>query len=295
MLAFVRARCPETDQYAILMAMFARPYFVSIFMMSMLAGLSAHASDRCTISYRVDASLQLTDTYLGKGDALVKGLAGSMVIEYPLDKDGAVTDGKVRVLHFSVFEKFTIETIADITTTLHHFAPTCNGTASPTWRSPKDKGFPIECAYTGDRQPVAVGKLSRESNAITWAKCKAADSYWAKDRSAYVPGDESKGRGCLNEMHAVGSVYCDGRFACKMGGLARGDNPKFDVWTQPMIHGPPGSENSVALSSDLRTIRTPTGRKDGFLSYNLPADSPGRAWIAWIAERDDTSPHTTCR
>ncbi|MGB5311268.1 MAG: hypothetical protein WBN38_04305, partial [Polyangiales bacterium] len=172
------------------MAMFARPYFVSIFMMTMLAGLPAHASDRCMISYRVDASLQLTDTYLGKGDALVKGLAGSMVIEYPLDKDGAVTDGKVRVLHFSVFEKFTIETIADITTTLHHFAPTCNGTAAPTWRSPKDKGFPIECAYTGDRQPVAVGKLSRESNAITCANCKADDSYWAKDRSAYVPGDE---------------------------------------------------------------------------------------------------------
>ena len=77
--------------------MVARPYIVPIVVMTLLAELPATASDRCTISYRVDASLQVTDTYLKKGDTLVKGLEGSLVIEYPRDKDGPVTDGKVKV------------------------------------------------------------------------------------------------------------------------------------------------------------------------------------------------------
>jgi hypothetical protein len=274
--------------------MSARSRMIAMILTAMLAELTAQASDQCSIAYRLDASLQVTDTYLGKGDALLRGLAGSLVMEYPLDKSGVVTDGKVRVLHFAVFEEFTIKTVADVTTTLHHFAPSCNGTASPTWRSPADAGFPKECRYTGNDRAVAVGKLSREAETIVWAKCKAAESYWASERGAYLPSHESKGRGCLNEMHAVGSVYCDGRLSCKLGGLARGDNPQFHVWAQPLIHGPPGSKHRVEVSSDLRTIRSPTGRKDGFLSYNLPTDSASRVWLSWVATRDDTSPHTTC-
>ena len=274
--------------------MSARPRMLATIVVTMLAELTAHASDRCTIAYDVDASLQVTDTYLGKGDALLRGLAGSLVMEYPLDKSSVVTDGKVRLLHFAVFEKFTIRTVADVTTTLHHFAPTCNGTASPAWRSPKDAGFPRECKYTGNDQAVAVGKLSREAGSIVWAKCKAAESYWAAERGAYLPSHESKGRGCLNEMHAVGSVHCDGRLSCKLGGLSRGENPQFHVWAQPLIHGPPGSKHQVAISSDLATIRSPTGRKDGFLSYNLPTESASRVWLSWVATRDDASPYTTC-
>jgi hypothetical protein len=274
--------------------MFAKPYIVSIALLTLLVELPASASDRCTISYRLNASLQVTDTYLKKGDALVDGLAGSLVVEYPRDKDGPVTDGKVKVLHFAVLERFEVDSLVDVTTTLHHFAPTCNGAREPKWRLPTDKGFPRECRYTGNQRAVAVGRLSQASNTITWAKCKAADTYWAKDREAYVVEDESKGRGCLEEMRAVGNVHCDGRLACKWGGLRSGDNPQFDVWTQPLIHGPPGSKNDVEISSDLRTIRTPTGRKDGFLSYNLPTHSPSRVWVSWVATRDDASPHTTC-
>jgi hypothetical protein len=278
----------------VLLEMNLRPHTALIIVMTMLAELSAAASDRCTIAYRLDASLQVTDTYLGKGDALVRGVPGSLVMEYPQDKSGVVTDGKVKLLHFAIFEKFTVDTIAKVTTTLHHFAPTCNGVAIPAWRSPRDDGFPVQCSYTGNDRAVAVGKLSRKTEMIVWAKCKAAKSYWATDRGAYVPSDESKGRGCLSEMHGVGNVHCEGRLSCKLGGLARGDNPKFDVWTQPLIHGPPGSTNRVTISSDLRTIRTPTGRTDGFLSYNLPTDSASRVWISWVATRDDTSAYTTC-
>jgi len=279
---------------AILHPMIARHHILSIVALTMLVELPAAASDRCTISYRLDASLQVTDTYLRKGDVLVNKLPGSLVIEFQRENDGPITDGKVKVLHFAVLEQFKIDTLVDVTTTLHHFAPTCNGTHKPTWRSPADEGFPVECRYTGNEKAVAVGRLSRDDEAITWAKCKAAESYWAKSRDAYVVSDESKGRGCLDEMHAVGNVRCDGKLACKLGGLKPGDNPQFDVWTQPLIHGPPGSKNSVEISSDLRTIRTPTGRKDGFLSYNLPTEAPSRVWISWVATRDDASPHTTC-
>lgn len=271
-----------------------RAYFVWTIILTLVVALPAAASDRCTISYRLDASLQVTNTYLRKGDALVRGLPGSIVIEYRRDEVGSVTDGKVKVLHFAVLEKFTIDSVAKVTTTLHHFAPTCNGSWNPPWRRTTDEGFPAECRYTGDERAVAVGKLSRADNEIKWAKCKAAKSYWAKDAGAYTMSDESKGRGCLEEMHAVGNVRCDGRLACKIGGLRPGDNPQFDVWTQPLIHGPPGSTNSVEISSDLRTIRTPTGRRDGFLSYNLPTDAPSRVWLSWVATRDDASPYTTC-
>lgn len=275
--------------------MIVRPYVISMVAVAALIELPAFASDRCTVSYRVDASLQVTDTYLKKGDVLVDGLTGSLVIEYPQDRDGLITDGKVKVLHFAVLEKFKVSTLIDVTTTLHHFTPSCNGARAPAWRRPTDKGFPDACGYSGNQRAVAVGRLSRSENMITWAKCKAADSYWGKDREAYVVSDESKGRGCLDEMHAVGNVHCDGRLACKVGGLSPGDNPIFDVWTQPLVHGPPGSKNSVETSSDLKTVRTPTGRKDGFLSYNLPTDSPSRVWLSWVAQRDDASPHTTCR
>jgi hypothetical protein len=276
------------------MAMPARLYATAAALLILSAAQSVSASDRCTISYDIEASLQVTDTYLKKGNIIAKGLEGSIVIEYPKDRDGRVADGKVKVLHFAVFQKFSIHAIVNVTTTLHHFAPTCNGPLAPTWRRPSDKGFPNKCGYTGNERAVAVGKLSKRQKTILWTRCKAADSYWAKDRKAYTLADESRGRGCLNELHVVGNVHCEGRLACKWGGLERGDNPQSDVWTQPLIHGPPGSESSVEISVDLRTIRTPTGRHDGFLSYNLPNDSPSRTWLSWVATRDDDSPHTTC-
>ncbi|MDH3654960.1 MAG: hypothetical protein OEN21_11880 [Myxococcales bacterium] len=262
--------------------------------MILLDATSAAASDSCTISYRIEASLQVSDTYLSKGDAIAKGLKGSLVVSYPLSRDGRVTDGKVGVLHFAMFERFTIDAIADVTTVMHHYAPTCNGARTPTWRRPSDSGFPRACRYAGNEKPVAVGRLSKERGTIEWARCKAAPSYWSADRSAYKPEHQSKGRGCLNEMHAVGNIRCDGKLACKFGDLKRGDNPQFDVWTQPLLHGPPGSRGAVEISGDLRTVRTPTGRTDGFLSYNLPNDSPSRTWFSWVATADDSSPHTTC-
>ena len=257
-------------------------------------GAPASASESCTIAYRVEAALQVTDTYLGKGDTTARGLGGSLVMEYPTDREGQVTDGKVRILHLAMFEKFTVDAIVDVTTTVHHFAPACNGESRPAWRLTSDPGFPDACRYDGRGKAVAVGKLSRDKGRIAWARCKAAPTYWGGDREAYRPSDESKGRGCLNEMHVVGNIRCDGRLACKFGGLARGDNPQFDVWTQPLVHGPPGSKSAVRVSDDLRTIRTPTGRRDGFQSYNLPNESPSRTWFSWVATRNDASPHTTC-
>jgi hypothetical protein len=61
----------------------ARLYATAIALMTLLAASWTSASDSCTISYRVDASFQVTDTYLGKGDSIAKGIEGSMVIEFP--------------------------------------------------------------------------------------------------------------------------------------------------------------------------------------------------------------------
>jgi hypothetical protein len=254
----------------------------------------ALAAETCTIAYRLDVTLQVTDTDLGKGDVTVPGLRGSLVLEFPRSGDGDVVDGKVKMLHFAMYERFTIDSLVKVTTTVHHYAPTCSGVATPIWRRTSDAGFPRACAYTGNERALAVGTLSRDAGTIEWGKCKAAPTYWAKGRRSYLPSDKSKGRGCLEQMHVAGNIHCEGRLACKLGGLARGDNPQFDVWTQPLIHGPPDGKRSVAISSDLSTITTPRNREDGYQSYNMPNDSPSRTWFYWKATRDEQSKATTC-
>lgn len=254
---------------------------------------TAKASPSCTILYSVDARFEVTDTALGKGDVVIP-VRGSLVLEYPMNRDGNVVDGKVKVLHYAMYEEFTINSVVTVTTWLHHFAPACNGSSSPSWRRPSDRGFPKSCAYDGNGRAMAVGELERTRGSIRWAKCNAAPTYWARDRHAYKPTDKSRGRGCLNEMHAVGNVHCSGRVACKLGGLKAGDNPQSIEWNQPLVHGPPGSEERISVSADLRTITTPLNPRLGPQSYNIPNDAPSRTWFSFVATRNDRSLYTTC-
>ena len=244
--------------------------------------------------YRVDATLEVSDTDFKKGDTIVDGIKGSFVLEFARDEQGQPADGKVKVLHFSMYEDFTIDSLVTVTTRIHHFTPTCNGLREPSWRRASDPGFPSQCKYTGNDNAVAIGSLRKADRVIEWGKCKAAPSYWARDRRAYDATSKSKGRGCLNQMRIVGNIHCDGRLGCRLGGLSRGDNLQFDEFTQPLIHGPPGSEHRVTVSQDLSTIRTPVRRRDGRQSYNLPNDAPSRTWFSFVATRNDSSRFTTC-
>jgi hypothetical protein len=256
-------------------------------------GVEARASETCTVMYELDARLVVSNTDFGKGDVSIP-VPGMMLLEFQAEDETPV-DGKVGILHFAVFERFTVETIVDITTAVHHFTPTCNGRRNPTWQKPSDPGFPKMCEYGGNRRPVAVGELRRDATVIEWAKCKAAPTYWAKDRKAYAEDSKSRGKGCLNELRALGNVHCDGRFACKMGSLSRGDNPVDITWNQPLIPGPPGTPGRVYISRDLARLESPKPTKGGHGSYNLVSDSPSRVWLSFVGKRDDESPHTTCR
>ena len=222
--------------------------FASFVGISLAAGVpkSAGASDRCTIMYRLDATLQVSDTDFKKCDTTVEGIEGSLVLEFPRDEQGQPADGKVKVLHFSMYESFTIDSVVTVTTTIHHFTPSCNGFREPRWRRASDEGFPSQCKYTGNENAVAIGSLRKADRVIEW------------------------------------------------GGLSRGDNPQFDEFTQPLIHGPPGSDHSVTVSEDLSNIRTPVRRGDGHQSYNLPNDAPSRTWFSFVASRNDSSRFTTC-
>jgi hypothetical protein len=255
---------------------------------------TASAADSCTILYKLDGTLQVTDTAMGKGDETIEGLKGSLVLEFK-KRDGAVVDGKVKLLHFAMHQSFTLESVVDVTTTLHHYAPSCNGVEQPSWRRPSDPGFPKECRYDGNERALATGDLNREAGKIDWDRCNAAKDYWAKGKDEYTFADKSRGKGCLEDLHVVGNIHCKGRIGCKWGSLKSGDNPQFDVWTQPMIHGPDGSDDSISISEDLSKFRTPGGRKDGgYQAYNVPNDAPSRTWMSWSARRDDSSPYTTC-
>lgn len=111
----------------------------------------ASASESCTIAYRVNATLEVTDTQLGKGDQTIGNLPGSLVVEYR-QKQGAVVDGKAKILHYSMYERFKLESLVDVTTTIHHYAPRCRGVDEPTWRLPSDPGFPKQCRYAGSNR-----------------------------------------------------------------------------------------------------------------------------------------------
>ncbi|MEM8605460.1 MAG: hypothetical protein AAGF92_00035 [Myxococcota bacterium] len=256
----------------------------------------ARAGDSCTVAYKLSGVLQVTDTYRGKGDLIASNQPGSMVLEFSQDRDGEVTDGKVKVLHFSMFEKIEIDSVVDVTSVTHHFTPACNGQKNPSWRRPTDPGFPKACAYRGGDEPVAVGNLARKAKKISWARCNAPKTYWAKNRDAYVTSDKARGRGCLNELHAVGNVHCKGRLGCRFGGLSHGDNPQNDLWDQPLIHGDQGGDATMIISEDLSKIRTPTGKAPGgFQSINIPNQAPSRTWLSWSGRRDEASRYTTCK
>lgn len=272
------------------------PRFNLVFLVPLVALIAnpARASDSCTIMYRLSAAMEVTDTDLGKGDLVAKDLEGSLLLEFSAE-DGRVVDGNVHVLHFWTHEIVRLTSLVKISSDVHLFAPTCNGVAAPSWRRIEDPGFPAACGYGGNRRPVATGTLRRAESTIEWRKCKAAPSYWSNDRDAYTPDEKSKGRGCLSDLKGVGNTRCSGRIACKWGGLNSGDNPMFDVWTQPLVHGPPGAKGTLGVSSDLSSLATPTGPTGGHQSFNLPNDAPSRTWLSWKATRDDSSRFTTCR
>jgi hypothetical protein len=244
--------------------------------------------------YTLDVKFRVTDTDFGKGDVDIP-VPGSLLVEYPRGEDGRATDGKTKVLYFSMYENFTIESVVDVTTTMHHFAPECNGETKPTWRKPGDAGFPKRCEYRGNIRAIAVGTLQRDTETIEWDKCRASGEYWSSDRHAYTEADKSRGRGCLQELHAVGNVRCKGRLGCKIGKLSPGDNPVFLKSTQPLIPGPPGTPGRLFVSKDLTTIRSPEPTKGGHGSYNLPNHSPSRVWFSFTGTRNDASRLTTCR
>lgn len=253
----------------------------------------SRAAETCTIMYTLDAQLTVSDTDFGKGDVSIP-VKGMMLLEFDADEQEP-TDGDVGILHFAIFQKFTVDTVVTVTTAVHDFAPTCSGEREPTWRKPTDPGFPKMCGYTGNQRPVATGTLRRNDTVIEWDKCKAAPTYWSENRKAYAPGSKSRGKGCLNEMRAVGNVHCDGRFACKLGSLSRGDNPIDISWDQPLIAGPPDTPGRVYISRDLSRLESPKPAKGGQGSYNLLNDSPSRVWLSFKGTRDDASRHTTCR
>lgn len=255
---------------------------------------TAFASDHCTILYELDVAFHVSDTDFGKGDAVVP-VPGSLLLEYLTGSDGEVQDGKVKVLHFAMYQRFTLDSIVTVTTNVHQFAPTCNGERDPSWRRPADPGFPDRCRYGGTRRAVAVGSLDRDAGTIQMDKCKAAATYWSKDRRAYTTQQKSRGRGCLDQMRGVGNVHCEGRLGCRLGQLSRGDNPIDLEWTQPLLPGPPGTPGRLLVSRDLNTIRSPEPAAGGFASYNLPNDSPSRLWFSFEGKRSSASKLTTCR
>ena len=253
----------------------------------------ARAAETCTIMYTLDARFTVSDTNLGKGDVSIP-VPGTLLLELHAE-DGQPVDGRVGILHFAVFERFTVESVIDVVTAVHHFAPTCNGEHEPKWQKPSDPGFPKACEYRGNRRAVAHGVLRRDAGAIEWAKCKASPAYWSDERDDYTPDSKSRGRGCLDGLRAVGNVRCDGRLACRLGNLKPGDNPVDLTWNQPLIPGPPGTPGRLEVSRDLTRVESPKPTKGGHGSYNLVNDSPSRIWLSFTGRRDDESPHTTCQ
>ena len=261
---------------------------------SLLAPAVVKAGDECTIMYSLDVAFRVTDTDFGKGDVDVP-VKGTLLLELTANDDAKPIDGDVAILFFAMYEGFTVKTVVDVTTDVHHFAPRCNGNPSPGWQAVTKPGFPKLCQYRGNQRALATGELELAKGLIEWDRCNAPPEYWSKDRGAYTGNEKARGKGCLSKLHALGNVVCDGRLGCKLGGLQKGDNPVDLSWSQPLIPGPSGTPATLTISSDLSTITSPPPTEGGHGSYNLPNDTKSRVWFSFKGTRDETSPHTTCR
>lgn len=253
----------------------------------------------CTVLYDLSATFQITDTPFGAGDETYRNLDGALVLRFEANEGGAIVDGPVEILHFWLHQVFQITGLVTLTTNVHAFSPSCNGETKPSWRVHTDPGFPAECGYTGNTRPVATGSFNRRKNEIAWAPCDAPDTYWSDERkgeASYQQSHVSSGKGCIDTLRWVGNMHCSG--LCGLGSPDRGDNPVFDVWTQPLINGPESTGiNAVAVSPDRQasTITTPTSASSGYQSYNVPNDDRSRTWMSWVATRLGSSRFTTCR
>ena len=253
----------------------------------------------CIVLYDLNATFQITDTPFGAGDETYGNLDGMLVLRFTANDADAITDGPVEILHFWMHQAFQITGIVTLTTDVHAFSPSCNGETKPSWRLPTDPGFPSVCAYSGNTGAIATGSLNRRKNKITWSPCNAAHTYWSDKRKgdgSYQQSHVSKGKGCIDTLRWVGNMHCSG--LCGLGSPDRGDNPVFDVWTQPLIHGPESTGiNTVAVSPDRQasTITTPTSAPSGYQSYNVPNDDRSRTWMSWVATRRDATASTTCK
>ena len=253
----------------------------------------------CTILYDLDATFEITDTPFGAADEAHPGLDGTLVLRFTANEKGEIKDGPVDMLHFWMYQDFQITGLVTLTTKVHAFTPSCNGEIEPKWRSATDPGFPSECRYDGNTRAVARGALDVKAGRIEWAPCNAADTYWSDERygkGSYQQSDVSTGAGCLSTLRWVGNMHCSG--LCRLGSPDRGDNPVFDVWTQPLIHGTEATGiNALSVTGDTRVtkISTPTSAGSGSRSYNVPNDDRSRTWMSWVGTRRDASPFTTCR
>jgi hypothetical protein len=253
----------------------------------------------CTVLYDLDATFQITDTPFGAADETYAKLDGMLVLRFTADQQGVITDGPVEILHFWMYQDFQITGLVTLTTNVHAFSPSCNGEREPSWRVATDPRFPSVCRYTGNTRAVARGSLDLSKRQIEWASCDAADTYWSEERhgqGSYQQSDVSSGEGCLSKLRWVGNIHCRG--LCGLGSPDRGDNPVFDVWTQPLITGPKSKGiNAVTVSGDGRVsgITTPAWATGGYQSYNVPNDDRSRTWMGWVGARRDSSRFTTCR
>ena len=253
----------------------------------------------CTVLYDLDATFQITDTPFGAADETYPELDGTLVLRFTADQEGAIAEGPVEMLHFWMYQDFQITGLVTLTTKVHAFSPGCNGEREPSWRTATDRGFPSACRYMGDMGAVARGSLDRSKQRIDWAPCDAADTYWSEERHgerSYQQSDVSSGAGCLSTLRWVGNIHCSG--LCGLGSPDRGDNPVFDVWTQPLINGAESKGiGAVHVSGDGRASRitTPTSASGGYQSYNVPNDDRSRTWLSWVGARRDPSRFTTCR
>jgi len=243
---------------------------------------------------------ELTTLIRKKIEAMrVNDLDGMLVLRFAANDQGAIVDGKVEMLHFWMHQTFEITGIVTLTTNVHAFSPSCNGETKPSWRARTDPGFPPECGYAGNTRPIATGSFDGRKHEITWNPCDAPDAYWSDRRAgdaSYQQSHVSSGKGCIDTLRWVGNMHCSG--LCGLGSPDRGDNPVFDVWTQPLINGPESTgANTVAVSGDGRATRitTPTSAATGYQSDNVPNDDRSRTWMSWVATRRDSSPFTTCK
>jgi hypothetical protein len=216
----------------------------------------------CIVEYSMTGTFKLTGAAAGNAD--YTGQTGGDVRLRVPDSNGAPGDGPAAVLYYKMPTKFTVNSLATVTTDIVTTAGT------PTNLCPLASATLTGTNMTFPSCPYGTGHCTNN---------------WTPD--GQVPPAITPSAGCL-KVTATGTIMCSG--SCSLAGLSTGTTPVNDTWYQPNNTATfnTGFTTSHNGSTGQTTTCPLTGADADY--FEVPERASARSWV----KTDGTQVSITC-